>query len=77
MLFVELRGPAVAQARSCQLHMMHVGVQLEASPREFVVVGVTPWDMFQSESSISPLPQIFPSSPHSPVMSVSTNCCML
>jgi hypothetical protein len=70
MLFVSLRGHAVAQARSCELIIMEISVQSEARPCEFVVDRVTLGDRFQSECSISPLPQIFPSSPFSSVMSV-------
>jgi hypothetical protein len=77
MLFVTQRGPAVAQACSYQLLIMHVRVRLEAGPHEFVVVRVTLGDIFQSESSISSLPQIFLSCAHSFVMSVSTKCFML
>ena len=77
MLFMTLRDPAVAQACSYQLLIMHVRVRLEAGPCEFVVVRVTLGDMFQSESSISPLPQNFPGCPHSSVMSVSNKCCLL
>jgi len=77
MLFVTLRDPAVAQAHSYQLLIMHIRVWLEAGPCEFVVVRVTLGDMFRSGSYISPLPQILPSCPHSSVMNVSTECCML
>ena len=44
--------PAVAQACSYQLLIMHIRVRLEAGPCEFVVVRVTLEDMLQSESCI-------------------------